>query len=109
MIDNVIKLITGIHKRRGALELMYKCHPLGIFETLGAITAASTIDEMYQIVLIDSPIGKFFTKTDKRDFTELSMDYMKNMLRKNYLESFYDFCKSIGGTTSEVMSEILEV
>ncbi len=108
MIGNVLKLITAVRNGRGALELMYKCHPLGMFETIGAITAAQSIDDMYEIVLADSPIGKFFTKTDKRDFDDHSTEEIRGMLYKNYLESFYDFVKKLGGVTGELVGEILE-
>src|SRR3989338_903650 len=42
MIGNVLKLNTAVRNGRGALELMYKCHTLGMFETIGAITAAQS-------------------------------------------------------------------
>lgn len=110
IISNVLKLITAVRDNSSkALSVMYKCHPLGLFETMGAITAASSIDEMYEMVLVDSPIGPFFTKTDKRDFDEFSTDYIKALLNKNYLESFYDFVNDeIGGVSAEVMNKILE-
>jgi hypothetical protein len=34
---------------------------------------------------------------------------MRNLFRKKYLETFYDFCNDLGGITAEVMSELLEV
>lgn len=108
MIGNVLKLITAVRNGRGALDLMYKCHPLGMFDTIGAITAATNVDEMYEMVLVDSPIGSFFTKTDKRDFDEFSTDYIRALLQKNYLESFYDYCRELGGVTEEIMTEILD-
>lgn len=108
MIANVLKLISGARNETETLELMYKCHPLGMFEGIGALTAATSVDDMYDLVLVDSPIGKFFRRTDKRDFDEFSMEYIRSLLLKNYLESFYDFCMSLGGTTAEIMGEILE-
>ena len=36
------------------------------------------------------------------------MEYVHAMFKKSYLESFYDLCKDIGGTTWDVMKEILE-
>lgn len=108
MILNVLKLVSAVRNGKGALDILYKCHPLGMFESLGAITAATSIEDMYELVLIDSPIGKFFSKTETRDFDEYSTDYLRGLLQKNYLESFYDFCQSIGGTTAEVMCPLLE-
>ena len=59
MIDNVILLITGTLHERDTKELLERCHPLGMFDSIGALTVASTVQELYQTVLVDSPIGKF--------------------------------------------------
>eukprot|EP01011_Urceolus_sp_BLP5_P001710 TRINITY_DN2495_c0_g1_i1.p1 TRINITY_DN2495_c0_g1~~TRINITY_DN2495_c0_g1_i1.p1 ORF type:complete len:371 (+),score=88.19 TRINITY_DN2495_c0_g1_i1:134-1114(+) len=108
MIANVLKLISGAKSGRETMELLYKCHPLGLFEGIGALTSTTSIDDMFETVLIDSPLGKFFQRTEKKDFDELSMEYIRSLLQKNYLEHFYDFCKNLGGTTWDVMSGILE-
>ncbi len=39
----------------------------------------------------------------------MNIEIIRNTLYKSYLEAFYDFCKSIGGETEEVMCEILAV
>jgi len=36
------------------------------------------------------------------------MEFIKNSLYKNWIESFYDFVQDLGGITGEVMSKILE-
>ncbi len=41
MIANVLKLISGARSGRETLDLLYKCHPLGLFEGIGALTAAT--------------------------------------------------------------------
>lgn len=110
MINNVLKLIQAVRNGRGALDLLYKCHPLGMFSKIQVITKLENVKEMYELVLVDSPIGKFFTKSgvSEKDFDELSTTHIKSLLYKNYLESYYDFCQNLGGTTAEVMGEILE-
>eukprot|EP00992_Anisonema_acinus_P015329 TRINITY_DN9708_c0_g1_i1.p2 TRINITY_DN9708_c0_g1~~TRINITY_DN9708_c0_g1_i1.p2 ORF type:complete len:358 (+),score=142.61 TRINITY_DN9708_c0_g1_i1:65-1138(+) len=114
MIANVLKIISGARSGRETLELLYKCHPLGIFEGMGALTSATSFEDMYegQGGLIDSPLGKFFQRTGafakRKDFDELGMEYIRSTLHKNYLECFYDFVMNLGGTTWEVMKEILE-
>lgn len=50
-------------------------------------------DDMYDVVLIDSPLGQFFQRTEKKDFDEFSMEYIRSLLCKNYYEGFYDFCR----------------
>ena len=39
----------------------------------------------------------------------MNIEIIRNTLYKAYLESFYGFCKSVGGTTADVMCEILAV
>ena len=57
MIDNVILLITGTLHDRDLQELLARCHPLGMFDSIGALTVATNVQELYSTVLIDSPIG----------------------------------------------------
>ena len=58
MIDNVILLITGTLHERDTKELLDKCHPLGMFDSIGALTAATSVKELYNTVLVDSPLGE---------------------------------------------------
>lgn len=60
MIDNIILLITGTLHQRPISELIPKCHPLGSFEQMEAIHVASTPAELYNAVLVDTPLGKRF-------------------------------------------------
>lgn len=57
MIDNVILLITGTLHERDTKELLERCHPLGMFDSIGALTAATSVAELYNTVLVDSPLG----------------------------------------------------
>jgi len=52
--------------------------------------------------------GAYFTKTESADFDEYSTAFIREMLQKNYLESFYDYCEALGGVTWEVMATVLE-
>jgi len=107
MINNTLKLIQSVKGNKNSLEAYYKLHPLGLFPQIQAIGSVTSIDELYNLVLVDSPIGKFFSRTTKQDFDELSMELIKNLLYKNWLESFYDFTQQIGGVTAEVMGDLL--
>ena len=130
MIDNIILLITGTLHQRPISELVPKCHKLGSFEQMEAIHVAATPAELYNAVLVDTPLGKFiliFFQPDKNDeqrqFTapffeecineqdldEMNIEIIRNTLYKSYLEAFYNFCKKIGGETEAVMCEILAV
>ena len=57
MIDNIVLLITGTLHARPIGELIPKCHPLGSFEQMEAIHIASTPAELYNAVLVDTPLG----------------------------------------------------
>jgi len=108
MISNVLKLIAGARNGREALDMLYKCHPLGLFNGLSALTSATSVDDMFETVLIDSPIGAFFANSQQKDFDELSLEYIRGLLQKNYLEAFHEFCEKLGGDTAIVMCGILE-
>jgi len=60
MIDNIVLLITGTLHQRPISELVGKCHPLGSFEQMEAIHIASTPAELYNAVLVDTPLAPFF-------------------------------------------------
>jgi V-type H+-transporting ATPase subunit d len=110
MIDNVILLITGTLHERDTNELLGRCHPLGMFESIGALCVATSVQELYNVVLVDSPIAAYFEKClAAHDLDEMNIEIIRNTLYKTYLEDFYGFCKSLGDPTAEIMSEILEV
>ena len=110
MIDNIILLITGTLHHRPITELITKCHPLGSFEQMEAIHVASTPAELYNAVLVDTPLAPFFVDCiSEQDLDEMNIEIIRNTLYKAYLESFYEYCQKLGGTTAEVMCEILAV
>jgi len=108
MIDNIILLITGTLHQRPINELISKCHPLGSFEQMEAIHIASTPEELYNAVLVDTPLAPYFVGcVNQHDLDELNVEIIRNTLYKAYIEDFYHFCKKLGGKTAEVMCEIL--
>ncbi|XP_074646492.1 V-type proton ATPase subunit d 1 [Tubulanus polymorphus] len=108
MIDNIILLITGTLHQRSIAELITKCHPLGSFETMEAIHIAATPAELYNAVLVDTPLAPYFIDCiSEQDLDEMNIEIIRNTLYKAYLENFYQFCKDLGGPTAEVMCEIL--
>ena len=58
MIDNVVLLITGTLHERDTHELLERCHPLGVFDTLPALCVATNVEELYQSVLVETPLGE---------------------------------------------------
>ncbi|CAG0886724.1 unnamed protein product [Cyprideis torosa] len=108
MIDNIILLITGTLHQRPIGELISKCHPLGSFEQMEAIHVASNPAELYNAVLVDTPLAPFFVDcVTEQDLDELNVEVIRNTLYKAYLEAFYTFCEKLGGSNAEIMCEIL--
>src|SRR5205809_3576499 len=113
MIDNVALLITGTLHERDTKELLERCHPLGWFETMPVLCVATNIEELYNSVLIETPLAPYFKGSlSHQDLDELNIEIVRNTLYKNYLEDFYHFVNTDpdlrGTSTSEVMSEALE-
>jgi len=107
MIDNIVLLITGTLNERNLDELLEKCHPLGKFESMGSLTAINTITDLYNQVLIDTPLAPYFKDITEGDLNELNIEIIRNTLYKLYLEDFYGFCKKLGKQTSVIMGDIL--
>ncbi|KAG8348911.1 putative vacuolar ATP synthase [Trypanosoma vivax] len=110
MIANVLKLVIAKKNGRDNMNLLMRCHPLGWFPELACLTAATDVREMFEVVLIDSPISRFFSPDwdFERDVDELSVECIHGVLMKNYYEQFYDFCCTLGGDTAKVMCPVLE-
>ncbi|KAJ3298538.1 H(+)-transporting V0 sector ATPase subunit d [Borealophlyctis nickersoniae] len=109
MIDNVILLITGTLHERDTNDLLERCHPLGMFDTIAALCVATNVQELYSTVLVDSPLAPYFEKClSAHDLDEMNIEIIRNTLYKAYLEDFYNYCQMLGSPTSEVMGEILQ-
>lgn len=57
MIDNVTLLITGTLHERDTQELLKRCHLLGWFETMPVLCIATNIEELYDSVLLETPLA----------------------------------------------------
>ncbi|KAK2046597.1 ATP synthase subunit [Colletotrichum somersetense] len=113
MIDNVALLITGTLHERDTRELLERCHPLGWFETMPVLCVATNIEELYNSVLIETPLAAYFKGSlSHQDLDELNIEIVRNTLYKNYLEDFHNFVNThpdmAGSPTADIMSEILE-
>lgn len=113
MIDNIALLITGTLHERDTRELLERCHPLGWFETLPVLCVATNIEELYNSVLIETPLADYFKGSlSHQDLDELNIEIVRNTLYKNYLEDFHNFVNTHpdfkGTPTQEVMSELLQ-
>jgi len=103
-------VLTGTLNNRDTSELLEKCHPLGKFDSMATLCVATNASELYRMVLVDSPLGKYFSDClSSQDLDEINIEIIRNTLYKAYLEDFHSFCLKVGGSTAEVMSEILEL
>ena len=79
MIDNIVLLITGTLHQRPISELVGKCHPLGSFEQMEAIHIASNPAELYNAVLVDTPLAPFFESCINEQVDSCSYDVLKSL------------------------------
>ncbi|KAF8631071.1 hypothetical protein AX15_002673 [Amanita polypyramis BW_CC] len=108
MIDNVVLLITGTLHERDTHELLERCHPLGIFDSMPALCVATNVEELYQSVLVETPLAPYFRDClSAADLDDLNIEIIRNTVYKAYLEDFYAFCITLGSPTADVMHRIL--
>jgi len=109
MIDNIVLLITGTMHERDTTELLEKCHPLGTFDAMATLSVATSVSDLYNSVLVDTPLAPYIQEClSEEDLDELNIEIVRNTLYKAYLEDFYKLCLKMGGQTQLAMSEILE-
>ncbi|RKP02930.1 hypothetical protein CXG81DRAFT_10174 [Caulochytrium protostelioides] len=109
MIDNVMLIITGTLHERDTQELLDRCHPLGMFPAMAALCVATNVAELYNTVLVETPIAPYFEKClSAADLDELHIEIIRNAVYKAYLEDFYHYCLTLGEATAEVMGELLQ-
>jgi len=126
MIDNVIILIQGTLNNKPPKELLESndLNPLGWFDemkTIPTMDPAAGYRELYQTILIDTPVGPYFeeflaslTQEDgsvdvESVLNEFDLDLMKNILKKAWLERFHSYCLGLGGQTASVMGHLLKM
>jgi len=109
MIDNVILLITATLHERDTTELLEKCHPLGMFDSMASLGVSTTVSGLYNDVLIDTPLGNYIMGClSEEDLDEMHVEIIRNTLYKAYLEDFHNICQQLGGETEAIMTDILQ-
>ncbi|KAL5095952.1 hypothetical protein RYX36_000279 [Vicia faba] len=97
MIDNVVLIVTGTLHERDVQELLEKCHPLGMFDSIATLAVAQNMRELYRLVLVDTPLAPYFSECiTSEDLDDMNIEIMRNTLYKAYLEDFYRFCQVKG-------------
>jgi V-type H+-transporting ATPase subunit d len=109
MIDNVALLITGTVHERDKSEILERCHPLGWFDTLPALSVATDVESLYDTVLVDTPLAPYFKDCFSADeLDDLNIEIIRNKLYKAYLQDFYQFCQGLPTPSNEIMSRMLQ-
>lgn len=113
-IDNVIMVITAImhnslqHFSNGNIgsvvgtntgiplveEVAGRCHPLGLFDALPALLVANSVSEIYNTVLVETPLGPYFRSVclSEKDLEPgESLEIIRHAVHRAYLEDFYRF------------------
>lgn len=58
MIDNVVLLVNGTLQHKSLKEVLPKCHPLGRFAEMEAVSIAETPSDLFNAVLVETPLGR---------------------------------------------------
>lgn len=83
---------------------------MGVFESMPALCVATNVAELYNSVLVETPLAPYFSDClSAEDLDEMNIEIIRNTLYKAYLEDFYHFSQSFGGPTAEIMGELLQV
>lgn len=119
MIDNIVLMVTGaMHEREVTVnasfffcsllspstfwkELLDKCHPLGMFDSIASLGAVSNLRyaflcrytgqnlwlrqyrELHRIVLVDTPISAYFGECFRdENLDEVNIEILRNSLYK---------------------------
>jgi len=86
MIDNIVLLITGTLHERDTTELLEKCHPLGMFDSMAALSVATNVSDLYNSVLVDTPLAPYIQNClSEEDLDEMNIEVVRNTLYKAYL------------------------
>ncbi|OMJ68663.1 hypothetical protein SteCoe_33821 [Stentor coeruleus] len=126
MIDNVVNMIEVI-KNKDVKRLKIAPDPLGYFRGMEDILRfdGEDVAELYQIVLIDTPVGDYFNRLledlinagamqnrsiddVQRQFAEITPEILRISLRKMWLEDLHDLCKGLNSTSKDVLLDLVK-
>lgn len=83
-----------LHACPPAQELLDKCHPLGMFDSIASLAVAQNMRELFRLVLVDTPLAPYFSENlTHEDLDEMNIEIMRNTLYKAYLDDFAAFCQ----------------
>ncbi|OIR57825.1 MAG: V-type proton ATPase V0 subunit D, ATP6D [Amphiamblys sp. WSBS2006] len=107
-IENIILVIDALQDGKEISPVIPLCNPLGAVSTIRALTAATTLTDIYHIAIEDTPLAPCF-----RDILSMCSggrqdpELIRNRLHNSHLESFYSFCQTLPAFARDGMEEIL--
>lgn len=121
MIDNLVNIVQGLRTNTPVERLEANADPLGFFPELKTIKVESDdLNSLYESVLIDTPISKYFLKFLEMNFNETSdmeqfkaffketnNENLRSCLKRLWLEDFNAFIQTLNPITRENMTRLL--
>lgn len=124
MLDNVITVVEGKKNKTSSEVIKARLEPLGYLKEITKLAdlEIDKVEDLYEQILIDTEVGYYFSKlfesaiiaSENKSMVaienylrELTVENLKNYLKKIWLEHFYDFTRTCNGTTRQMMEEIL--
>jgi hypothetical protein len=64
-------------------ELLEKCHPLGMFDSIATLAVAQNMRELYRLVLVDTPLAPYFSENlTHEDLDEMNIEVCEACVRR---------------------------
>lgn len=106
MIDNVMNILEGLRSGTDFKRLLGAIDPIGYFPELAAIDIAENdLSMLYETVIIDTPLSRFFgyyleyNTSELKNFAEVEKFFkeekpekVRSSLKKIWLEEFIEYC-----------------
>ena len=107
MIDNVMNILEGLRSGTDFKRLLAAIDPIGYFPELAAIDIAENdLSLLYETVIIDTPLSRFFgyyleyNTSELKNFNEVEKFFkeekpekVRSSLKKIWLEEFIEYCE----------------
>lgn len=129
MLDNVLTMIEGLKSGVPSERLQSTIDPIGDFKLLNAVDLSNDMENLYQTVLIDSPVGEFFfkyleqkslgssdAKENMRDFNSMQTyfqeetpELVRSSLNRIWIEMFHAHCRNLNEISQINMDYLLKL
>lgn len=129
MLDNVLTMIEGLKSGVPSERLQATIDPIGDFKLLNAVDLSNDMENLYQTVLIDSPVAEFFfkyleqkslgsseAKENMRDFNQMQTyfqeetpELVRSSLNRIWIETFHQHCLGLNEISQINMDYLLKL